>query len=264
MKTAIKLFLITFFIPLSVWPCQLEKNLVSMSGPITMILEELDLLEDPKLKAISNFHPIKKKTTAKIISGGLFVSSQVLKEFQKDAFYYDKSREYSQMLKRNQMNEVFEMSTAGENSFKNFDLALVMLEVNLKNCAKKIAELKKRVEIIKDKLRLYKEKRGVLFFLGEIRHKYPELLMVNDGPMLALRTFGTLVTYDSNLDYVNWSAKEMKKYKKFLKVGLNESKEDGLKLKKVSDTQYNIYFRGVLIPGIRQIYFLEEFIKLKF
>lgn len=258
-----KLFWLGLLFPLQIFACEIHRDLVVMSGPVTMILEELNLLQQPKLHAISSFHPIKNETTAKVIKGGLFLSPKVLGKYRKYAFFFDKSREFKALLRNNKMQEVWEVDTSGADSFKNFDDSLKLISPFLKDCQTRIEKLKAKVATIKGKTQNYHPKLGMLFFLGEITQKYPELIMVNDGLVLALKNYAKLETYVSKLDYVNWSAKEMKHYTSYIKLGLSESGSDEIEFKKVGDNKYNLYFRGVLIPGIRQIYFLEKFIQLE-
>ena len=71
--------------------CSLKKPIVSLSGPVTIYIEALGLLSDPKLRAISKFHPIKHKTSAEVLGGGVFLAQKKIKEFSSYLFELYKS-----------------------------------------------------------------------------------------------------------------------------------------------------------------------------
>ncbi len=79
MPKAIKLFfLLLLFAPFchsQTEPCSLKapKGLLSLSAPVSWILYELDLLEDPRLEGVSTFHFTGDKHVKKIAGGPLLV-----------------------------------------------------------------------------------------------------------------------------------------------------------------------------------------------
>ena len=117
-----------------------------------MLLEELNLLESPKLVAISSFHPLEKKTHAKIISGGLFMSKRVLKEFSGDLVYYDKSRELKRLMDKVGLKKTIEIDTLGLESFETIDKLVELLKKNSIACEKRIQNLYKKINGIKQKV----------------------------------------------------------------------------------------------------------------
>ena len=90
-------------------------------------------------------------------------------------------------------------------------------------------------------------------------------IIVNDGAILSFKSMG-MKTYKSDFSYVSWSAKKMNtEYKDYQQIGLfDEGNVNRLVVSKVGDRMYNLNFRGVFIPGIRQVHFVDEFLKYKF
>jgi len=258
----IKFFLILIYlIGSDVIACHLNTSIVSLSGPVTMVLEELDLLEDKNLKALSSFHPIIKKTQAEILAGGIFLSKKTIKDYQDEVLFFDKSVELSNLLKKFKKNNFIELDTSGKDSFSVAKDILEQISPYLEACSEKTDALISKLDKIKNELGQM-QSQMILFFLGQIKTKYPQLIMGRDGLVLTLIQMKKIQTYESPLTYIQWSAKEMKNYKTFLKVGLLESQSNTIQVEKVNELTYNLSFRGVLVPGIRQVYFLKEFSKL--
>lgn len=245
------------------YACSLNRGIVSLSGPVTMVLEELDLLEDKKLKGISSFHPIGKKTSAKIIAGGLFLSKKTLTDFKGSVVFYDKSFELARVFKKSGLKEVIDLDTVGLSSFKVVDKVQNLLKPYLVNCQKKLGDMNFFLGQSRKTIKKMKKLKA-LFYLGLINRKKPEMIMVNDGFVMSLKDLKVLKTYESELAYVQWSAKEMKKYKDYLSFGVSDFINGESRFTKLADKKYNIFFRGVLIPGIRQIYFMNELARLSF
>jgi hypothetical protein len=108
----------------------------------------------------------------------------------------------------------------------------------------------------------WKVKGKIIFFLDRIKevNKLPDTIIVKDGFSLTLMHKGKLETYDSPLAYVSWAARLMnKKYKNYLRVGIIDNKDtEKIKIQKLDNTHYNLSYRGILIPGIRQLLFIGE------
>ena len=243
--------------------CSIKSQIVSLSGPVTMVLEELNLLQDKNLKAISSFHPIAKKTNANIIAGGLFLSKTTLKSFKGANVFYDKSFELARLFKNSELQKVMSVDTVTFSSFKVVDKVLNLISPYLSKCSDRINVLKSFLKKSQVKLKK-KNPLKALFYVGLITNKKPEMIMVNDGFVLSLKNLGVLKTYQTQLAYVQWSAKELKKYKDYLSIGVSDSKDVSFKLQKISSDSFNIIFRGVLIPGIRQVHFLNKLSALSF
>ena len=118
MRTVTKFLFIFLFLQNQSIACKLAKPLVSLSGPVTMVLEELNLLEDPNLAAISVFHPINKKTSAKILAGGVFLSKRTMESFQDKFVFFDKSMELKKNYKMAKIKNFAEINSLGLDSFE--------------------------------------------------------------------------------------------------------------------------------------------------
>lgn len=243
--------------------CELNRTVVSLAGPSTALLEELNLLEDVNLKAISNFNLISKKTSADILAGGIFMAQKVFKKYSQAVFIIDKSRELERTFKTAGHENYKVLDTIGEDSYRSFELTKELLIPFLKNCDKELAKLDRRFALLKEKLKKF-EKKKMIFFLGELKQKLPQLIISRDGFVLSLIKYGRLSTYKSELAYIPWSEKELAKYSDFLYIGVSTHKKENLLSEKESDNKFNIYHPGVLTPGLGQLLFLEEFVSLSF
>ena len=255
MKTVISLLLL---FSMNSFSCELSEKIVSLSGPITLLLEELDLLKDKNLLAISKFHPVEKKFNGQILAGGIFLSKKSLNAFKNVKMFFDKSREFKSLLKKSGVKKYIEIDTRDQDPFEAFNLSLVKIMNSLKGCHKTFEALEAKVSIIKSKLKLNPNFERSIFYLGHIKNKYPEIVIANDGFVLGLKAFEKFKTYPSDLSYVTWSKKIMNKLKDFNRYGVSEGKCNDINVLKVSDSNFNLSMRGVLTPGIRQVYFLER------
>ena len=238
--------------------CELSEKVVSLSGPVTMVLEELDLLEDKNLLAISKFHPVRGISDEKILAGGLFLSRKTLKKYQHSKIIFDKSRELRMLLSKDHKGQLVEVDTRDQDPFEAFNLSLVKLMNSFKNCHKEVEALNKKVSTINKYHKLKADFFKSIFYLGEIGDKFPDIAISNDGFVLFLKNHSEFKTYPSELSYSTWSKKIMKSLVSFNHFGLMDSKSDKLIIKKEGDRKYNLSMRGILIPGIRQIYFLDQ------
>lgn len=266
-KMAISFF--SLLILMQAWQvraCELSEEVISLSGPVTMLFEELHLLEDPKLLGISKFHPVKKtsrKVRTQVLPGGLFLSKKKLKEFQGKKVFFDKSREFKTLLERSAIEDSVELDTRGKTPFEVFDISINSISKSLKNCSQRIYHLRGRVKKIKETLTLHLKIENAVFYLGAFGRKIPELVIGNDGFVLSLKGLRGFSTYPSELAYIVWSKKEMNRLKGFYHYGVSDGSSGTLERKKIGNRRYNISMRGALIPGIRQIYFLEQLKRLK-
>ncbi len=261
MKTVSSLFIFFFILP--TYACRLNTELVSLSGPVTMLLEELELLNDLKLMAISAYHPVSKKFNIKKLPGGIFLGKKVLGEFDPNTVViFDQSFELKKSLNYYFKKKIIEVDTRGVDPFVAYDRSKKKLLPYLINCELRLRKIDKDVAAIKAIDVHFQKNETYLFYLGELSlsKKKPELLMVNDGPIKWLVNFKVLKTYPSDLAYVTWSKKILKKIKSKKEFGLLNGTTDTLKVVKVLDSQFNLYYRGLLIPGLRQVYFLKDFL----
>lgn len=243
--------------------CHLQKKIVSLSGPITTTIEALGLLKDPKLMAISSFNPIRGKTKARVLAGGMFLAKKTFKKYKAAEFFIDKSRELEKTLKRSNIENYQVLDTRGLDSFEVLAKTLLIIEPLLKNCDKKIKKLNLWGRKVTSNLASLKEKK-IIFFLGKIKNKLPSLIIGQDGFVLALLRYAKVKTYKSNLAYIAWSQKELKKYPHYKFVGVSTTKEWRMHFEPQGKNQWNISYHGALIPGVTQIRFLENFLKLNF
>lgn len=261
MKTAFSLYLLFFSV--QVFACNLSKRTVSLSGPISLIFEELDLIKDKKLLAISTFHPIKSKFQGKVLAGGLFLPRKTLKNYSNDLIFYDKSKEYKSMLKKSGVKEAVEVDTRDMDPFEAFNVSLNKILPYLKHCEIAVDQLKEKIQKIERKIVIKSFLYKSIFFLGTIKNKLPDTVISNDGFVRWLKKDPLFMTYPSPLSYALWSKRIISKLGTYNYFGVTDGKTEKLKMIEVSKGRYNLSMRGVLIPGIRQIYFLQHFQKIK-
>lgn len=260
---SLALFLITLKGALA---CKLvpSKTYVSFSAPITHLLEELKLLEDKSLKAISNYHSVQNSKVRKV-HGGIFLAPKKLMQMKDSIVFYDESRELSRTLKYSDVKGAVEVVTRDLDPFKAFDSSVQKLSPYLLGCNQVLRELKDKIDRInKEALKKNLPKKTFVFYLGKISKtgKKPKLLIANDGIVKFLKEKLSMLSYPSNLSYVPPSSRILGGLSKTISIGLYESR-DKLELTEVSTDTYNIGYPNSLKPGITQVYFLEEILKLK-
>jgi hypothetical protein len=237
----------------------------SLSGPMTVVLDKLDLLGQAKLKGVSIFHPVGESFKGKVIPGGLFLSRELAQEMIGGIVFFDEGAELKRMFSSIAVKSVpirsRDLSPAEVN-----EKVIVALDPYLQNCEAKIQSLRLLVSELEERL-IQKTplKFSAIFFLGHLKaHRYPEMIMSHDGAVKFLKEKKKLVSYPSDLAYVNWSAKILERLKgSTLFVGLKDS---GRSLEKKVDRfqgGINLTYPGVLIPGISQLHgfhFLVDYI----
>lgn len=257
MKLAISLF---FFLLMSanVFSCELKENqYLLLSSPITMLLEELDLLDSSHILAISSFHPVKESSKPRI-GGGIFLSVKKLKEYDGAVVFFDESRELKKNLERSVEGTLVEVKSRGKDPFEVLSENIGQLAPYLYQCEKKIEKIKEWSLKVK---KSYAEKKTYpwIFFLGEVKKdELPKLIIGNDLFIAFLKKTNFIKTYDSELAYVSFSEKLFKNYAEYQKIGLIEGKGDEVQIEKISKDKLNLSFRGIFSAGIRQIFFLEK------
>lgn len=242
--------------------CELSKPVVSLSGAVTMLLEELELISDSNLRAISKFHPINSKIKKTKIAGGVFLSRKTLEGFKDHLIFYDQSRELNQLFKKYPKIRATKVVTRDLTPFAANNVALELLKPILKGCTQRVATLKDELSKVEKSLDLSQSYLKTVFYLGEIKDKKPNMVIAQDGFILSLKTIKGFKTYPSKLAYVPWSKRVLNSLVGFKHIGLSDGKANDLKVENLTKNQVNIYFRGVFIPGIRQIRFLESLQKL--
>lgn len=252
--------LFIFLFSFSAVSCELKEDIVSLSGPMTLMIEELDLLSDSRLKAISIFHPIEdiQMTKATILAGGLFLTKKALAPYRQNIFFYDKSRALKKTLKSSGLAKMIEIDSRQKDPYI-FSWELVeTLGPFLKGCDNNISQLKKKLVPIKRiKEKFYK----VIFFMSNISRsgKLPKLVISNDTFVSFLKkNIKEFSTYESDLHYAPWSAKKMKGHQDYKLIGLSESKTNEILIKTIDENKFNMSMRGITVPGIRHVKFLES------
>lgn len=243
----------------NLFACEIKKDspdVISLSGPVTVTLRELDLLKDKKLKGISIFNPVKKGSfEGKIYPGGLFLSADTFKDFKDKIVFFDEGRELNRILNDQKIKNI-EVRTRFLRPLQTIEIVLKLIAPNLSGCDTRIAEFREKVKKLQDELSgMINNKPTVVFYLGEIsENKRPEMIIVNDGVVKHLRDNNIISTYPSRLSYVNWSAKIINELpKKTLHIGLKDSAQDGSIEIKKSSRGMTLIYPGVLVPGYSQL-----------
>ena len=245
--------------------CKLKREIVSLSAPVSGVLRELGLLKDPQLKAVSLFHPFTASEFAgERLGGGLFLSKREMQRFKHATFYFDQSAELSKRLKELSLKHLVQIRTRGQDPFAITRMAVVAISENLAQCETQLGRLEAWLKSEQAFLQQQVAFQGeVFFFLGEIRNdKWPQLMIVKDGPILFWLNQGKLKTFDTPLSYVAWG----EKWKASLKgtermVGLVQTKpEQAFRLERLSKNQFNALDPMSLSPGPWQIHFMHRFV----
>lgn len=230
-----------------------------------MLLEDLNLLEDKNLKAISIFHPVMNFSGERL-GGGIFLSSKVLKKMINPILFYDSSRELKRSLDKMRKIETIEVDTRKMNVYDATTYSLHILKPYLRNCKKQVLTWKKKIDQIQIEINAARLKKNkLLFFIDAIKNvnKLPPTILVQDSIVLSLLESKKIRTYKTPLSYVAWSAKKIKNnYGDYIRIGLVNHLNEKLEVQKLDEKNYNVFYRGILIPGVRQLYFLHQFLGL--
>src|SRR5690606_20555443 len=103
--------------------------------------------------------------------------------------------------------------------------------------------------------------RKFIFFLGEIKaNQLPPMVIGQDGGVKTLIDHG-FQSYHSELPFASWAEKTLRSLEgEVLHLGMTECETDQLKIQEAGEKQFNLSMRGLLYPGITQLYFVEEFL----
>jgi hypothetical protein len=232
-----------------------EKTVFSLSGPITYILKDLNLLKN--VQGISLFHGLEKKDfEGDLIGGGIFVSPKYLKKFKNVLVFYDESVE----LKKNLLNqnvEIIEMKTRNMDPFEALDASLKVLSSQVVNCDKEILKIKKESLLIQNFFQKRTPlKNNFVFYLGELltNRRKPNLIMV-DHFVLYFKKMNLIKTYPTTLNYAPWAVKVINelKNKSLIEVGMANTNAEELNLSAISPREINFSQKSLLIPGLSQV-----------
>ena len=240
----------------SLLACKLKPDLqfYSLSGPVTLMLTELQLLKYPEIQGVSVFHPVPKTYSGEVLPGGVYLGTKTLNQFTNKIVFYDESQELQRILKSHGSKTV-EIKSRGLIPLEVSKVVVEKLKPFTLNCEAEFQKLLQQHELLLQKLKtLIPSSRTFLFFLGNLGIRSPELLIVNDGVVKWLTREGVIKTYPSELAYVNWSPKILQSLPSdHVKVGMKDSGREELKQVSKGKGFYNLTYPGALIPGIGQV-----------
>jgi len=244
--------------------CALRTEVVSLSAPVSALLDELGLLRDKNLVAVSAFHPLRTKTSARVLGGGLFLATKEWRELRSKVIYYDESRELAEKLAEEKARHAVKVSTRGIGPFELSQQTLNLLRPQLEGCEVKARSLEEEWKKLRQELLARTAfDRPIYFFLGEWDdERWPELLMANDGPVRFWRSERKLVTIESELAYVRWGEKWRRSLaKNALLIGLANSTEAGRFELKRQGRGFTLSSAEALSPGPAQLRFMRRFVE---
>lgn len=260
MKTLVSLFL--FWAATSQAACRFQpsyQKIYSLSGPVTQIMEEWDLLRAKELKGVTIFYPVPKNFKGEKIPGGNFLSPIKLDEMKDAVVFFDESQGLRKLFRTRRINAV-EIKTRNQTPREVAEEVSGILKNYVADCdsEKIMTKVKKLEESISGRM---KGKPSIVFFLGELKKDHlPEFVIANDGLVLWLKKKNLITSYPTELSYVNWSGSIIESMKeKSLFVGIKEEITPSVSgdVKKA-----NLIYPGGLIPGIKQLeawnYFLDH------
>ncbi len=233
------------------------KKVISLSGPMTILLREIGLLNDPALQGISVFNPIADKDFKKTrYPGGVFLSRTTLNEFHHSVVFYDEGRELNKILSSAKDIQSFEIKTRHKLPMEVVDSLVEILKPFITGCNDELGAFKTNaLNMQKEILEKLPDSFKVIFYLGRfVNDRPPELVIVNDGVVKKLVSEKKIVTYPSDLSYVNWSSKIMSGLgQDFIHLGIEDSGRKHIKEIRRSSKQMTLVYPGALVPGYSQL-----------
>jgi hypothetical protein len=262
------LFFISFHTVHAQEKCQFQTNIkvVSLSAPITYLLQRLDLIHSPQLQAVSDFHHIEQEhKNLKRVPGGEFISQQLVKQWEGHIVWYDQSNRLSQIFARNPKVKSIEISTRELNWEQSFNNVTKALSPYLNaQCETELVQLHTKMSQDLDHLKKSRIKPlSAIFFVGECieNQPLPKMVMLQDGVLKDLLSTGTVQSFNSPLAYLMWSEKDLADFKRShnpMFICLNAKPK--MELKQLAKNHiWNFSHPHILNPGFPQ---LEAFIGL--
>lgn len=235
------------------------KSVYSLSGPVTKILEEIQLLPSSTIKGISVFYPAKIEKRK--IPGGIFIAPGLLNEMKDSVIFYDESQELRKLFSSQNIHAL-SLVSRGKNPREVMEEAEKLISPYLLDCGDKLSQLKAKITELENKIRKKNSVRqNIVFFLGEVKPgKLPDLVIANDGIAKWLKVNKKISGYPSDLAYVNWSAQVLEALpKETLLLGLKEALTPEIQ---GQFPRLTLFYPGVLMPGMTQLeawdYFLDH------
>lgn len=238
------------------------KKVSSLAGSVTVVLKEVGLLSDPKLQGISIFNPISSSEfKGRIYPGGVFLSQKELPNFDGQVVFYDEVRDLQRLFSSRKSVVGVQIKTRNLSPMEALLVSIKELRPFTQGCEKEFEVLHVRAQKLEQSiLSKIPQNFKAIFYIGEIKSRFPETIMSYDGIVKWLKDQGKLSTYPSELAYVNWSAKVMNSLgKDFLQVGILDTGRDSKKEIKKEKGKVNFSYPGVLVPGYSQLEAFDYF-----
>lgn len=246
--------------------CEFKKDVEkvnSLSGPVSVLLNEIGLLKNSKVMGISSFHPFDSSDfQGNILPGGVFLSRSLSTQFNNSVVFYDDARELNQLLKSFEGVKLRKIVTRNLLPLEAVEVTIKSMQDYLSGCEKQLNDVLNKAKKVQDQLLAkFSNRPRLIFYLGEIRNgKRPELVIVNDGVIKLLIKENKIITYPSELAYVNWSSKIINGLPAdTLHIGIKDSGAEKVKKIKRSSQEMTLIYPGSLVPGLTQ---LEAFLYL--
>jgi hypothetical protein len=228
------------------------KKVISLSGSMTVLLNETGLLKG--VSGISVFNPVSTfKGT--VYPGGLFIAQSTLSNFSGALVFFDQGEQIRKILSSGKNIISKEVITRNLLPLETVELTKKLLSPYVSGCEEKFSAYSEKAKKVQNELLgSFPKQQKVIFYLGEIKQRLPELVMANDGVVKLLLKEKKIISYPSELSYVNWSAKVLSELPKdYLHVGISDpGMKDHKEIKKSSKGTTLIY-PGSLVPGLSQL-----------
>lgn len=219
---------------------------------MTVFFKEAGLLNH--VAGISVFNPVSD-FAGKYYPGGLFIAQSTLSDFNDAVVFFDQGEQIRKILSSGKKITGIEVQTRGKTPLEVVELTKNLLSPYVNNCEEKFSAVTKKAESVqKELLSVFKNQMKVIFYLGEIKQRYPELVIANDGVVKLLLREKKIVSYPSELAYVNWSARVMTSLTKdYRHIGISDPGNKNVKEIKKSPLGTTLIYPGSLVPGLSQL-----------
>jgi len=248
--------------------CKLTRDIVSLSGPVSFYLLELDLINDPKLRAVSLYHDfLHDKYKGRWIGGGIYLSTKEFKKISGEyEIFLDESLEMRKRIEKLKkkipsVRSAQWIKTRGKSALAIVDELNFLIKKNTQGCEEKIGEIKRKISDTLTRLMNFKFlPMKHLFYLGVVKNFQNKKIMVaNDLFLVNLKKNSSFQYYPTSLEYLSPSSKTLKAMEEeSIVFGLNSNKKEKFEYISNKKNIYNIFSYGLLAPGLSQIYFISE------
>ncbi len=249
--------------------CKLKYDLVSLSGPVNYYLEKINLISDEKLKAVSLFHDfLHLKYKGQWLGGGIYLSESAFKKIESKGFtlILDESFELKRKIKKIEkkmprIKKIIWVDTkldSRELVERSKDILIDLSE----NCEENITAVDKYINKVLKKITNHKfQNISHHFYLGVINKTKPRNMMIsNDLFIKILKKNSSIKLFPSKLKYFQPASKLLKNVNSKKTFGLSNSKKNKFEFRDFDKGTYNLFFPGLLTPGLSQYYFIDKFL----